>query len=79
MRDSDPRDEVGEPRFAELGMSDSDLPGIAARLPGEMKVKRYRRVQTEFSRHSGGVAQFLARPAAVSALVQSLVSSLAGH
>ena len=32
MRGSDPRDEFDEVRFAELGMSGSELPGIAARV-----------------------------------------------
>ena len=38
MRDSDRRDEIYDLRFAALGMSDSDLPGIAAWLPGEINV-----------------------------------------
>ena len=38
MRDSDRRDEIEDLWFAALGMSDSDLPGFAARFPCEINV-----------------------------------------
>ena len=37
MRGSDPRDEFDEIRFAELGMSGSELLEIAVRLRGEIE------------------------------------------
>ena len=46
---SDPRYELADPRLAALGMSDSELLGIAARRPGEMKEQIFRKVQTDFS------------------------------
>ena len=54
MRDSDRRDEIEDLRFAALGMSDSDLPRIAARFPGEINVNISRQVQSDFSVHPGG-------------------------
>ena len=45
MRDSDPRDEVGDLRPAELGMSDSDLVPAAQGLPGESAPNIFRLVQ----------------------------------
>ena len=56
MRDSDRRDEIEDPRFAALGMSDSDLPGIAARFPSEINVNISRQVQSDFSGHPGGLS-----------------------
>ena len=55
MRDSDRRDEIYDLRFAALGMSDSDLPGFAARFPCEINVNISRQVQSDFSVHPGGV------------------------
>ena len=54
MRDSDRRDEIEDLRFAALGMSDSDLPRIAARFPSEINVNISRQVQSDFSVHPGG-------------------------
>ena len=54
MRDSDRRDEIYDLRFAALGMSDSDLPGFAARFPREINVNISRQVQSDFSVHPGG-------------------------
>jgi len=56
MRDSDRRDEIEDLRFAALGMSDSDLPGIAARFPSEINVNIPRQVQSDFSGHPGGLS-----------------------
>ena len=56
MRDSDRRDEIEDLRFAALGMSDSDLPRIAARFPGEINVNISRQVQSDFSGHPGGLS-----------------------
>ena len=54
MRDSDRRDEIYDLRFAALGMSDSDLPGFAARFPCEISVNISGYVQSDFSVHPGG-------------------------
>ena len=56
MRDSDRRDEIENLRFTALGMSDSDLPGIAARFPSEINVNIPRQVQSDFSGHPGGLS-----------------------
>ena len=56
MRDSDRRDEIEDLRFAALGMSDSDLPRIAARFPSEINVNISRQVQSDFSGHPGGLS-----------------------
>ena len=56
MRDSDRRDEIENLRFAALGMSDSDLPRIAARFPSEINVNISRQVQSDFSGHPGGLS-----------------------
>ena len=54
MRDSDRRDEIYDLRFAALGMSDSDLPGITTWFPCEINVNISRQVQSDFSVHPGG-------------------------
>jgi len=56
MRDSDRRDEIEDLRFSALSMSDSDLPGIAARFPGEISVNISGYLQSDFSVHPGGVS-----------------------